>query len=207
MSLRKHKSMDEVSNPSGLLNQCQPLYAIYCITLLYFSRYYAVGLNMSSLFFCVWFLCIICMKCYKPIIVQCYIADCLSQVFRLTLLDLKNKLDLKNLLSEWNSLICEEHNCNGWEEMALAVWSAHLVVFCPVVSSFDGCYQWKPLWDISSPDWCCGPPARRWSLRALLWDEVIHGPATGCKRGATGKSWSKQHREDLNLLQKELKFS
>lgn len=115
--------------------------------------------------FCVWFLCIICMKCYKPIIVQCYIADCLSQVSRLTLLDLKNKLTLKNLLSEWNSLICEEHNCNGWEEMALAVWSAHLVVFCPVVSSLMDVINEKPLWDISSPRLVLyGPPARRWSL-------------------------------------------
>ena len=52
----------------------------------------------------------LCEKYYKPIIVQHCIAYCLSQVPRLTLLDLTNKLDLKNLLSEWDSLICEELN-------------------------------------------------------------------------------------------------
>ena len=110
MSLSKHKSMDGVSNSSGLLNQCQPLYANYCISL-YFSRYYAVRSNMSSLFsLCLVLMCYLCEKCYKPIIVQYCIADCLSQVPRLTLLDLTNKLDLKNLLSEWDSFICEELN-------------------------------------------------------------------------------------------------
>ena len=37
----------------------------------------------------------LCEKYYKPIPVQYYIGDCLSWVPRLTLLDLKDKLDLR----------------------------------------------------------------------------------------------------------------
>ena len=36
----------------------------------------------------------LCEKYYKPITVQYYIADCVSRVPRLTLLDLTNKLNL-----------------------------------------------------------------------------------------------------------------
>ena len=43
----------------------------------------------------------LCEKYYKPITVQYYIADCVSWVPRLTLLDLANKLDLQT------------HSCNG----------------------------------------------------------------------------------------------
>ena len=39
----------------------------------------------------------LCEKYYKPITVQYYIADCVSWVPRLTLLDLTNKLDLRML--------------------------------------------------------------------------------------------------------------
>ena len=41
------------------------------------------------------FLYYLCEKCYKPITVQYYIADCVSWVSRLTLLDLQKKLDLQ----------------------------------------------------------------------------------------------------------------
>ena len=41
---------------------------------------------------CVYYLC---EKYYKPITAQYYIADCVSWVPRLTLLDLTNKLDLR----------------------------------------------------------------------------------------------------------------
>ena len=43
----------------------------------------------------------LCEKYYKPITVQYYIADCVSWVRRLTLLDLQ--IGLMNALSEWNS--------------------------------------------------------------------------------------------------------
>ena len=47
-----------------------------------------------------------CEKYYKPIIVQYYIADCVSWVPNLTLLDLTNKLDLK--MCSQNSFIYKE---------------------------------------------------------------------------------------------------
>ena len=40
-------------------------------------------------------------KFYKPIMVQYYITDCVSWAPRLTL------LDLRNVLSEWNSFVCK----------------------------------------------------------------------------------------------------
>ena len=45
-------------------------------------------------------------KYYKPITVQYYKSDCVSWVLKLTLLDLTNKLGLRNMLLEWNSFIC-----------------------------------------------------------------------------------------------------
>ena len=73
---------------------CQPLYASCCTVLLYFSRYCTVRLKMFI--FCVCFLWTyyLCEKYYKPITVWYNIADCISWVPRLTLLDLTNKLDL-----------------------------------------------------------------------------------------------------------------
>ena len=44
----------------------------------------------------------LCEMYYKPITVQYYIADRVSWVPRLTLLDLTNKLDLMNMLSKQN---------------------------------------------------------------------------------------------------------
>ena len=51
-----------VSNSSCLFTRCQPLYASCCTVLLYFSRDCTLRLQMFSLFFCVGFLCIICVK-------------------------------------------------------------------------------------------------------------------------------------------------
>ena len=48
----------------------------------------------------------LCEKYYKLITVQYYVADCVSWVPKLTLLDLTNKLDLTNALLEWISFIC-----------------------------------------------------------------------------------------------------
>ena len=79
-----------VSNSSCLFPWCQPLDASCCTGLLYFSRYCTVRLKVFSLFLgCLSFMYYLCEKCYKPITVQYYIADCVSWVPRLTLLDLR----------------------------------------------------------------------------------------------------------------------
>ena len=81
---------------SCLFTWCQPLYASCCTVPLCFSRYYTLRLKM--LYFCVCFLCSICVKSIINLFhipVQYYIADCVSWVPRLTLLDLMNKLDLQ----------------------------------------------------------------------------------------------------------------
>ena len=48
-----------------------------------------------------------CEKCYKPIAVQRYIDNCISQLPRLTLLAYK-QIELMNMLSEWNAFVCRE---------------------------------------------------------------------------------------------------
>ena len=48
----------------------------------------------------------LCEKYYKPITVQYYIADCVSWVPRITLLDLA-KIGLTNTLLEQNSFVCK----------------------------------------------------------------------------------------------------
>ena len=80
---------------SYLFTWCQPLYASCCTVPLCFSRYCTLRLKM--LYFCVCFLCSICVKSIINLFhipMQYYIADCVSWVPRLTLLDLMNKLDL-----------------------------------------------------------------------------------------------------------------
>ena len=77
-----------VSNSSCLFTRCQPLYASCCAVLLYFTRYCTVRLKIFSLFFVFVFMYYLCEKYYKPITVWYYIADCVSLVPRLTLLDL-----------------------------------------------------------------------------------------------------------------------
>ena len=77
-----------VSNSSCLFTQCQPLDASCCTVLLYFSRDCTVRLKMFH-FLCLFFMYYLCEKYYKPITAQYYIADCVSWVPRLTLLDLR----------------------------------------------------------------------------------------------------------------------
>ena len=76
-----------ISNSSCLFTQCQPLFANHCTVLLYFSRYCTVRLK-TFLFLCLSFMYYLCEKYYEYIIVQYYIADCVSWVPRLTLLAL-----------------------------------------------------------------------------------------------------------------------
>ena len=76
-----------VSNSSYPFTQCQPLHTSCYTVLLYFSRYCTVRLKMPI--FCVCsFMYYLCEKYYKPITVQYQIADRVSWVPRLTLLDL-----------------------------------------------------------------------------------------------------------------------
>ena len=64
-----------------------------------------VRLKMFSLFFLLVFLMhYLCEKYYKPIRVQYFIADGVSSVPRLSLLDLQ--IVLMSVLLEWNSLVC-----------------------------------------------------------------------------------------------------
>ena len=78
-----------LSNSSCLLTGCQPLYASCCTKLLYFSKYCTVRLKLFSLF-SAYFLGIICEKSMiKYVTVQYYIANCVSWVPRLILLDLR----------------------------------------------------------------------------------------------------------------------
>ena len=79
-----------VSNSSCLFTRCQPLCASCCTALLYFSRYCTVRLKRFY-FLCLFFIYYLCEKCYKPITVQYYIADCVSWVPRLTLSDSQTK--------------------------------------------------------------------------------------------------------------------
>ena len=92
-----------VSNSACLFTRCQPLYASCCTGLLYFSRYCTVRFKMFY-FLCLFFMYYLCEKYYKPITVQYYIADCVSWVPRLTLLDLRT--GFMNTLLEWNSFVC-----------------------------------------------------------------------------------------------------
>ena len=56
------------------------------VVLLYFSRYWTVRFKMFHFLFSKHYLC---EKYYKPIIVQYYVANCISWVPRLTLLGLR----------------------------------------------------------------------------------------------------------------------
>ena len=53
---------------------------------------------MFSLFFVFFKMYYLCEKCYKPIAVQYYIADCVSWVPRLTLLDFQTNWTYKRAL-------------------------------------------------------------------------------------------------------------
>ena len=54
--------------------------------------------------FCVFFMYHLCEKYYKPITVQYYVADCVSWVPRLTLLDLQTNWTYKHALRR--ELVC-----------------------------------------------------------------------------------------------------
>ena len=83
------------TSSSCLFTRCQPLYASCYTVLLYFSRYCTVRLKMFSLFLCLFVTYYLCEKYYKPITVQYCIADCVSWVPRLTLLDLQTNWTYK----------------------------------------------------------------------------------------------------------------
>ena len=63
-------------------------------------RYCTLRLKMLDSLCIFVFMYYLCEKYHKPITAECYIADCLSWVPRLTLLDLTNKLDLSTC--PWN---------------------------------------------------------------------------------------------------------
>ena len=74
---------------------------LFCTIVLFKVLY---GKIKNVFFLCLFFMCYLCEKYYKPIRVQYFIADCVSSVPRLTLLDLQTAL--MNVLSEWNSFVC-----------------------------------------------------------------------------------------------------
>ena len=86
------------SNSSCLFTRCQPLYASCYTVLLYFSRYCTVRVKMFIFCICLFFMYFLCEKYYKPITVQYYIADCVSWVPRLTLLDLQTNWTYEHAL-------------------------------------------------------------------------------------------------------------
>ena len=78
MSGNKHKSSSDVAGTTVLFK------VLYCKI-------------KNVLFFCVclFFMYYLCEKYYKPFTVQYYVANCVTWVPRLTLLDFTNKLDLR----------------------------------------------------------------------------------------------------------------
>ena len=83
-------------------------HASACMPVLYFSRYFSrhcpVWLKMFSLFLCLFCMYYLCEKYYKPITVQHSIANCISWVPRLILLDLE-QTGLMNVVFVQNSFI------------------------------------------------------------------------------------------------------
>ena len=75
-----------VSKSSRLFTWCQPLNASCGTVPQHFSRHCAVRLKMFY-FLCPFFIYCLCEKYYKPITGQCYIANCVSWVPRLTLVN------------------------------------------------------------------------------------------------------------------------
>ena len=84
-----------VSSSSRLFTQCQPLHVSCCTALLHFS--WLCPIRLKTFGFC--FLYIICVKSIINLfIVQYYIADCVSCVCRLILLDLRTNWTYKHVL-------------------------------------------------------------------------------------------------------------
>ena len=84
-----------VSNSSFPFTWCQPLDASCCTVLLYFSKYCTVRFKMFSLLLVFLFIYYLWEKYYKPITVQCYVADCVSWEPKPNFVGLMNKLDLR----------------------------------------------------------------------------------------------------------------
>ena len=100
------------SNSSCLFTRYQPLICQLCTGLFKVLCY---KMTNDLFIFQFVFLCIICVKkYYKPMQVSYYIADCVSWVPRLTLLDFQTN-GVKNVLLEQSSFICRE----------LAIWKSH----------------------------------------------------------------------------------
>ena len=103
-----------VSNSSCLFTRCQPLYASSCTVLLYFSRYCTVRLKMFIFCVCLFFMYYLCKSIINLLeysTVLQYIANCVSWVPRLPLLDLQTnwtckQIGLRNVLSERNLFVC-----------------------------------------------------------------------------------------------------
>ena len=77
-------------------------------TVLFFSRYCTVRLKMFSLFFVfVFFMDYLCEKYYTPITVQYHIANFVSWVPRLTLLDLRTNRTYEHSQNETRSYVGE----------------------------------------------------------------------------------------------------
>ena len=89
MSGSKCKSSSDVA---GTAKKCQLLYC----TIVLFKVLYCKIKNVSFIFcICLFFMYYLCEKYYKPITVQYYIANCVSWVPRLTLLDLRTNWTYK----------------------------------------------------------------------------------------------------------------
>ena len=104
--------------------------AVVLYVLLYFSRYRTVWLK-CLFFVCLFFVYYLCEKYYRPITVQYYIADCVGWVPRVTFeqIGLMNKLDVTNMLLEWNSFVCRELTVL-W---VVAASTAKLLQSCPTL--------------------------------------------------------------------------
>ena len=84
MSRSKHKSSSDVAGATVHFK------VLYC--------------KIKILFLCLFFMYYLCEKYYKPIIVQYYIADCVSWPSRLTFLDLGTNWTYKHTLGR--ELVC-----------------------------------------------------------------------------------------------------
>ena len=93
-------------------------------------------------------------KFYKPIMVQYYITDCVSWAPRLTL------LDLRNVLSEWNSFVCKgltiHWSCDlqnehaSWDQACTGLDSVPIDIAAPKAKHV---YMW--IWKLMMEKWIC----------------------------------------------------
>ena len=81
-----------VSNSYCLFTQCQPApvcQLLYCTTVLFKVLYCKIKNVFFIFYVCLFFMYYLCEEYYKPMVVQYHVADCVSWVPRLTLLDLR----------------------------------------------------------------------------------------------------------------------